>query len=217
MPEQHKGEIVKGWGKENLPVPRGPAFFECDEMKCVGCGICQMACSMRHHGVINKELARIQVRKYLLPLPKAVQVTCVQCQENERECEKACPVSPPAIYFDKNLLHLVFAADRCLGNSCLQCLEACPAKAIRSYPAVCATPFVCDLCDASNSGQRDPLCVNVCPYGALNYLSSQEHRFDYTVQDIRRKHADEKAALIAKRLHPLDKNSMGYPGWRQTQ
>ena len=215
--QDQKRDEPKGWGKENFPSPGGPAFIECDEMKCVGCGICQMACSMKHHGVINKELARIQVRKYLLPLPKAVQVTCVQCQENERECEKACPVSPPAIYYDKNLLHLVFAVDRCVGNSCLQCLEACPAKAIRSYPAVCATPFVCDLCDAENSGQREPQCVNVCPYGALNYLSSQEHRFDYTVQDIRRKHADEKAELIAKRLYPLDKNSMGHPGWRQNQ
>ena len=57
-----------GWGKENYPYPEGPAFIECEEMKCVGCGICQMACSMYHFGVINKDLARIQVRKYLLPL-----------------------------------------------------------------------------------------------------------------------------------------------------
>jgi NAD-dependent dihydropyrimidine dehydrogenase PreA subunit len=70
----------KGWGKENLPNPIGAAYVECEEMKCVGCGICQMACSMKHFGVINKELARIQVCKYLLPLPKAVQVTCVQCR-----------------------------------------------------------------------------------------------------------------------------------------
>jgi formate hydrogenlyase subunit 6/NADH:ubiquinone oxidoreductase subunit I len=75
----------KGWGKENLPNPIGAAYVECEEMKCVGCGICQMACSMKHFGVINKELARIQVRKYLLPLPKAVQVTCVQCRQEERE------------------------------------------------------------------------------------------------------------------------------------
>ena len=102
----------KGWGKENFPYPKGPAFIECDEMRCVGCGICQMACSMKHYGVINKELARIQVRKYLLPLPKAVQVTCVQCPEAERECEKICPVSPPAVHFDKNLLHMVIEKDR---------------------------------------------------------------------------------------------------------
>src|ERR1035437_3279446 len=212
--QNQKKEESRGWGKENLPAPRGPAFIECDEIKCVGCGICQMAVSMQHYGVINKDLARIQVRKYLLPLPKAVQVTCVQCQESERECQKACPVSPPAIHFDETTLHMVIDKNSCLGNDCLQCVGACSAKAIRSYPSASATPFVCDLCDTENNGNRNPQCVNVCPYAALNYLSSQEHRFNYTVQDIRRKSADEKADLISKRLYPLNKNSMGFPGWR---
>jgi Fe-S-cluster-containing hydrogenase component 2 len=203
-----------GWGVENYPYPQGTAFIECDEMKCVGCGICQMACSMRHFGVINKELSRIQVRKYLLPLPKAVQVTCVQCPDQERECEKACPVSPPAIYFDKNTLHMVVAEDRCLGEECLRCREACSAKAVRIYPAVSPKPFVCDLCDTANSGHRDPQCVNVCPYNALYFLISVEHRYGIATQDITRKHADEKAELIAKRLYPLTKEKIGYPGWR---
>jgi Fe-S-cluster-containing hydrogenase component 2 len=205
---------TRGWGREKYPYPRGPAFIECDEMKCVGCGICQMACSMKHHGVINKELARIQVRKYLLPLPKAVQVTCVQCQEAERECEKACIVSPPAVHFDKDTNHMVIDKDRCLGNDCLQCRDACSARAIRAYPAALDKPFVCDLCDTENTGAIDPQCVSVCPYTALRVMSSQEHRFDYSVQDIFRKHADDKAELIAKRLYPLRKGSMAYPGWR---
>jgi Fe-S-cluster-containing hydrogenase component 2 len=204
---------VKVWGKENYPYPKGPAFIECDEMKCTGCGVCQMACSMKHFGVINKELSRIQVRKYLLPLPKAIQVTCVGCPDAERECEKACPVDPPAIYFNKDLLHMVVAEDRCLGYECLSCQNACSAKAIKSYPLVSPTPFVCDLCDTNNNGNREPQCVNVCPYGALYYLNSSEH-FGYSVQDHRRKHADEKAELIARRLYPLTKQTVSYPGWR---
>ncbi|MFC2059661.1 hypothetical protein ACFLTZ_01030 [Chloroflexota bacterium] len=200
----------KGWGKENYPYPKGMAFIECDEMKCVGCGICQMACSIKHFGVINKELARIQVRKYLLPLPKAVQVTCVQCSDKERECEKACPVTPPAIHFDKASFHMVIAEDRCLGEDCLQCRAACSAEAIKIYPSVSPTPFVCDLCDTENSGNRDPQCVNVCPYGALYFTGPR----DNSVHDIMRKHADEKAELIAKRLYPLTKECMGNPGWR---
>ena len=117
----------KGWGLRNYPYPNGMAYIECDEMKCTGCGICQMACSMKHFGVINKELARIQVRKYLLPLPKAVQVTCVQCPDQERECEKACPVKPSAITFDKKTLHMVVDQERCLGHKCGNCHEACSA------------------------------------------------------------------------------------------
>ncbi len=205
---------AKGWGKEDYPFPVGPAFIECDDMKCVGCGICQMACSMMHYGVINKELARIQVRKYLLPLPKAIQVTCVQCPDKERECEKACPANPSAIYFDQNSLHMMIAEERCLGHECLLCQQACSAKAIRNYYPVSPTPFVCDLCDTKNIGKRNPQCVNVCPYGALYFVGSQDHRFAYSVQDTTRKHADEKADLIARRLYPLTKESMSYPGWR---
>jgi Fe-S-cluster-containing hydrogenase component 2 len=149
---------AEGWGKENYPYPVMPGFIECDEMKCVGCGICQMACSMKHFGVINKDLARIQVRKYILPLPKAVQMTCVQCPKEERECEKACPQKPPAIYFDEKSLHIVIDEQRCLGNKCLRCMKACSAKAIRVYPSVSSKPFVCDLCDTQNNGDRKPEC-----------------------------------------------------------
>ena len=202
-----------GWGHENYPYPKGPAFIECDEMKCVGCGICQMACSMKHFGVINKELSRIQVRKYLLPLPKAVQVTCVQCIDKERECQKACPVTPPVIHFDSKSLHMVIDEDRCLGESCLLCQQACSAVAIGFYPSVSPAPFVCDLCDTENNGNREPQCVNVCPYGALYFKSSSE-RFGFFIQDQLRKPADEKAELIAKRLYPLTRESMGNPGWR---
>ncbi len=119
------GFQMKGWGKENFVYPRGPAFIEPDEMKCTGCGICQMACSMHHFGVINKDLARIQVRKYGLPVSKGIQVTCSQCQDEERQCDKACPLDPPAIHFDKKTLHMVIDNDRCLGESCLRCREAC--------------------------------------------------------------------------------------------
>jgi carbon-monoxide dehydrogenase iron sulfur subunit len=203
---------AEGWGMENYPYPTGAAYIECVEMKCVGCGICEMACAMNHFGVINKDLARIQVRKYMLPLPKAVQVTCAQCPEQERECQKACPVDPPAIYFDEDTLHMVIDKETCLGEKCMQCQEACSAKAVRIYPSVSPIPFVCDLCDTENTGNRDPQCVNVCPYGALNFTSTTM-RFNYVNHDIYRKHADEKAELIAKRMYPLPKDLTWKPGW----
>ncbi len=202
-----------GWGKENYPYPEGAAFIECEEMKCVGCGVCQMACSMYHFGVINKDLARIQVRKYLLPLPKAVQITCVQCPPQERECEKACPQKPPVIHFDRDSLHMVIDTERCLGEKCLLCQRACSARAIGIYPKVSSKPFVCDLCDPENTGNRNPQCVNVCPYGALYYKSTAV-RFGYLIHDIMRKHPDEKAELIARRLYPLDRKNVGNPGWK---
>lgn len=198
-----------GWGKENYPYPTGTAFIECDEMKCIGCGICQMACSIKHHGVINKDLARIQIRKYLLPIPKGIQVTCSQCQEEERECQKACPLDPPAVYFDNSVLHMVLDQERCLGHRCLQCRKACPAKAIRNHPILSPKPFICDLCDTGNNGMRDPQCVRVCPTGAL-YFKDLEARY-YPIRDLMRKHPDEKADMISKRLYPLSKDCMWQP------
>ena len=204
---------LEGWGHENYPYPKGTACIECDEMKCVGCGICQMACSMQHFGVINKDLARIQVYKYSLPVSKGIQVTCSQCQEEERECQKACPLDPPAIYFHNDLLHIVVDQERCLGERCLLCREACSAKAIRNHPQLSPKPFVCDLCDTDNNGNRDPQCINVCPAGAL-YFKDLEARAWYPIRDFLRKHADEKAQMIAKRLYPLTKESMWQPGRR---
>ena len=194
----------EGWGMEDYLYPEGNAFIETVEMKCVGCGICEMACSMKHFGVIDKELSRIRVRKYMLPLPKAVQMTCVHCPEEERECQKACPVDPPAIYYDEDTFHMVIDEETCLGEKCMQCQEACEAKAIHIYLSVSPMPFVCDLCDTENTGDRDPQCVNVCPYGAL-YFKSNSMRFGYLNHDIYRKHPDYKADLIAKRMYPLPK------------
>ena len=214
MPEDKDKKKKTGWGKEDCPYPAGEAYIECDEMKCTGCGICQMACSMKHFGVINKELSRIQVRKYILPLPKAIQVTCAQCPDNERECETACPVTPPAIYYDSKTRHMVIEEDRCLDQKCLRCRDACSSQAIRIYPSVSSKPFVCDLCDMDNTGDTKPECVDVCPFGAVNFLERIEFPSMYESNDIMRRHADEKADLISKRLYPLTKYSTGYPGWR---
>ncbi len=203
---------IAGWGKENYPYPKRDAFIECDEMKCIGCGICEMACSMQHFGVINKDLSRIEVRKYLLPISKGIQVTCSQCQKEERECEKACPLNPPAVHYDDKLLHMVLDQESCLGEKCMLCREACSAKAIRNHPILSPKPFVCDLCDTENKGKRDPQCVNVCPTGALLFKDLLSG--GYPIRDLMRKHAYKKAELIARRLYPLPKDSMWQPGWR---
>ena len=206
--EYSKKSEKTGWGVANYPYPKNDAYIECDEMKCTGCGICQMACSMKHFDVINKALSRIQVRKYLLPLPKAVQMTCVQCVDEERECEKACPLSQPAIYYNKDLKHMVIEEERCLGEKCLKCKKACSADAIRIYPYILPKPFVCDLCDTENTGDRKPECIDVCPSGALNFLERIEFPSVYSANDMMRKNSDKKADLISKRLYPLKKHSL---------
>ena len=197
-----------GWGVENLPYPKGPAFIQTRWDLCVGCGICEMACSMFHYRIINRELSRIRILKYLTPVSKAIQSVCVQCDKKERECEEACPVDPPAIHFDKKMLHMKVDMERCLGHKCGRCKEACPAKIPRFYPPEHNYVLVCDLCE--KNGKRKPQCVEVCPAHALEYMPAEDRRYGVSTAHLWRIHPDEKAEIISKRLYPLPKDTVGY-------
>lgn len=186
---------TKGWGRENLPFPVGVAYIQTRWDLCIGCGMCEIACSMYHHGVINRELSRIRIYRYLTPLPKSVQNVCAQCREEERECQKACPVDPPVIHYDEKKFHMVVDADRCLGYKCSKCKKACPAEVPRFYPPQYDYAMICDLCE--KDGERRPQCVEVCPVNALEFLPP------LFPQHLDRIHPDEKAECLSKRLYPL--------------
>lgn len=155
---------------------------------------------MFHYGVINRELSRIQIYRYLLPLPKSVQNVCSQCPEEERECQEACPRDPSAIYYDEERFHMVVDEDSCLGSKCGRCREACPAEVPRFYPPEHDFALVCDLCE--RMGVRQPQCVEICPTQALEFI---EPRIPSHFERI---HPDHKAASLAKRLHPLPKDKV---------
>jgi Fe-S-cluster-containing hydrogenase component 2 len=193
----------EGWGTERLPYPKGVALIQTRWDRCTGCGMCEMACSINHFGIINPELSRIRIYRYFLPVPKSVQNVCSQCSDQERECEKACPVDPPVIHYDKEKLHMVVDEDRCLGSSCAQCQEACPAHVPRFYPPDADYSFVCDLCETN--GERRPQCVEVCPNFALEFMAPQ------FPQHLERIHPDQKAAHLAKRLYPLPRDRVQIP------
>ncbi|MBI4632483.1 MAG: 4Fe-4S dicluster domain-containing protein [Deltaproteobacteria bacterium] len=194
------GEGKAGWGAEDMPNPSGTALIQARWELCIGCGICEIACSVFHHGVINRELSRIRVYRYHLPLPKSVQNVCCQCSEQERECEKACPLDPPVIHYDKGAFHMVVDEKRCLGAKCGKCLKACPAGVPRFYPPDHNYAMVCDLCE--REGVRKPQCVEACPHFALEFMAPQ------FPQHLERIHPDEKAEYLSKRLYPLPKDKV---------
>ena len=200
MNDQQNLQAIKeeGWGLEKIPYPPGIAYISARWDLCVGCGACEVVCSMSHFGVINRELSRIRIYRYLLPLPKSVQNVCSQCPEKERECQKACPVDPPVIHYDEERMHMVVDEDRCLGSDCGECRKACPADVPRFYSPDHDFSMVCDLCE--KEGKKEPQCVEICPTQALEYLTPNiPHHFE-------RIHPDQKAASIAKRLYPLPKD-----------
>lgn len=193
----------KGWGVENLPYPEGLAYIQARWDLCVGCGICEAACSFHHYGVVNRELSRIRIYRYLTPIPKSVQNVCVQCRQEERECEKACPVKPSAIYFDEKALHMVVDRERCVGYRCAKCQKACPAEVPRFYPPEHNYALVCDLCAVD--GECRPQCVEVCPFFALEFLGPE------FPQHLERIHPDVKAEAFSRRLYPLPLNRVHKP------
>lgn len=195
----------EGWGIENMPYPKGVALIEARWDLCTGCGTCEMACSMKHFGVINRELSRIRIYRYLLPIPKSVQNICSQCPEKERECQKACPIDPPVIHYDIEKFRMVVDSERCLGSSCGRCREACPANVPRFYPPEVDYALVCDLCETN--GERRPECVEVCPNYALEYMAPQFG----TPTHLERIHPDQKAEYLSKRLYPLPKDKIQIP------
>jgi len=192
------GANKSGWGVEDMPNPKGVGLIQARWDLCIGCGACEMACSMFHYGDINRELARIRIYRYHVPIPKSVQNICCQCAAEERECEKACPLDPPVIHYDKEKFHMVVDADRCLGYKCGKCRKACPASVPCFYPPEQNCALVCDLCE--RDGVRKPQCVEVCPTYALEYMAPQ------FPQHLERIHPDDKAAYLAKRLYPLSKD-----------
>jgi len=200
MSDQQKQQSAQeeGWGLEKLPYPSGVGYISARWDLCVGCGACEIVCSMSHYGVINRELSRIRIYRYMLPLPKSVQNVCSQCPEKERECQQACPVDPPVIHYDEERMHMVVDEDRCLGSDCGECREACPADVPRFYPPDNDFAMVCDLC--AKDGIRKPQCVEICPTQALEYVAPK------IPQHLERIHPDEKAASMAKRLYPLPRD-----------
>ena len=205
--DEHPMKAVEQvYGREVYPLPsaKTTAFIYVDEGICTGCALCTYACSIKHFGVINKDASNIQVRQPQIPVPKGIPVVCAQCQIDERVCEKACPTDPKSIMYDMKTMHMVINKATCLGGGCLLCQEACNAKAVRFNSVVSDTPFVCDLCDTENTGNRDPDCVKVCPFGAISFRDKGAHHWH-------RRSIMEKADMLAKRIYPVTKESFCFP------
>ncbi|SFQ98032.1 4Fe-4S binding protein [Desulfoscipio geothermicus] len=118
--------------------------------KCIGCHLCELACSGCKEGLFNPALARLQITsKYksnnLINEAKLCDL-CLKCVE-------AC--SAEAIRFTGGRLDL--SRDDCV--NCNVCIEECPTGVLR--PDGQGFPLLCDGC------QGDPYCAKWCPQGAL--------------------------------------------------
>ncbi|ABO50356.1 4Fe-4S ferredoxin, iron-sulfur binding domain protein [Desulforamulus reducens MI-1] len=128
-----------------------------NHLRCVGCGTCEVVCSLVHEGICSPVLSRIRIvrhekKGYHIP------ITCASCEK--APCIEACPME--AIQKDKETGGVILHQDQCIG--CKQCIQSCPFGHI-NFNFEKGTAFKCDLC------QGDPQCVKFCWTQAISFTS----------------------------------------------
>ncbi len=135
------------------------ATLRVDPEKCCGCRICEMACSMAHHGLFNPRKAFLRIEMNRLPMLGTkiseidVPVVCLQC--DSAPCSEVCPER--AIERTETGAWIV---DERKCSGCGFCVDACSYGMI-TVNAQENSAGKCDLCEGR------PLCVAYCPTGAL--------------------------------------------------
>lgn len=131
-------------------------MIHCEVSLCVGCRMCEVACSTHHFGAVSPVMSRIRVAK-LEQTGIETAVACLSC--TERYC-LVCTTDALSVA-DNGVILL--DADLC--SACKLCMEACPIGAVGFYDDL---PLFCDLCDGATP------CVHVCPSGALTDRNGEE-------------------------------------------
>ena len=149
-----------------------------DYQKCTGCRLCELVCSVSHHGISNPARSRIKVMKWEtegLYIP----MSCQQCED--APCMSACPVK--AISRDETLGRVMVDYDVCIG--CRTCVSVCPFGAM-DFNVTDKKVFKCDLCDG------DPQCVRFCDVNALEFVEADRQSIS------KKRDAAEKLSVAQK-------------------
>lgn len=156
-----------------------------DPLRCSGCRLCEVACSLEKEGVIWPEASRIRVFEWL---PGAnVPHLCVQCPDYP--CIKACPTD--TLYVDEKTGAVRVIEDRCI--QCGLCIDACPGDVPR-IPKGKKAVVICDLCGG------DPACVRACREAGYNALTIVEGKYR-PVYRTYAKNPYEKTRDVAEKLY----------------
>ncbi|MDK6029189.1 FAD-dependent oxidoreductase [Ignisphaera sp. 4213-co] len=126
-----------------------------DYGKCMGCETCNAICSFIHDG---KSYVRIRKTDYGLVFPTA----CLHC--TNAKCQSAC--KRDAI-IRGGMGEIIIDMKKC--NKCMDCIYACPIRAIRISRGDIVN---CDLCLQLRRGGLEPACISMCPSGAIILAAS---------------------------------------------
>lgn len=135
-------------------------FVSVDPSKCIGCGICEYACTVeKGEGILNPIRSRIRVVRMAPVFNFAL--SCRACEDPK--CIKACPEH--AITQSESTGLLSIDENKC--NGCDWCVQACDYGGITIH-ADTGKAIACNLCEG------EPKCVEACPEEALEVVDSDE-------------------------------------------
>ena len=134
-------------------------FVSADIGKCIGCSVCEYACSMVKEKAYNPTKSRIRAIR-LGPLVNLA-ITCRHCEDPA--CVTACPKE--ALSQEEKTGVIMIDEEKC--NGCSWCIEACPFGAMMLHPKK-KVVSTCDNC----KDLGEPQCVKWCPEEALEFLTA---------------------------------------------
>ena len=135
-------------------------FVSVDINKCVGCRVCEYACSMEKAKVFNPTKSRIRVVR-LHPHTNAA-LNCRMCID--APCIPACPRKA----LTQSTENGVILVNDALCDGCGWCIKACDFGAISLDPK--PTVNICDLCTSRE--EKGPMCIEWCPEDALELTTN---------------------------------------------
>jgi len=138
----------------NTCISMKPFLRIFDYTKCIGCETCNTICSFIHDG---RSYIRIRKTDEGLVFP----TSCLHC--TNAKCVSSC--KRDAIVRG-SLGEIIIDMKKC--NKCMDCLYACPVKAIRISRGDIVN---CDLCQPLRKGGLTPACISMCPSGAIKLIS----------------------------------------------
>jgi len=129
---------------------------------CRDCQACVLGCSLYHEAQCSTSLARLVVSKDMARYEFRISI-CQHC--DHPDCALACPAE--AILVDDRGVAIILD-DAC--TRCGACEASCPHGAI-FYNMAQDRYLKCDLCAGHAGG---PVCVALCPVGALALIDVKD-------------------------------------------
>lgn len=167
------------------PVPVSKPWVVRDYIKCAGCRLCEIACSLKHEGRIWPEASRVRV--FMLIPGVEVPHLCTQC--SNYPCVSACPVK--ALSVNDQTGAVIVDKEKC--TACGVCIKACPGTVPHLHPNK-EHIVICDLCGG------EPECARVCTqagYFAL-FKGTRTSSLNY---DLYAKNPEEITANLAVNIY----------------